>query len=212
MASPVSSKLKFSKEDNILLLNLPPAVAPAFNDLTFNASPTPGAKYSAILLFISSRAQLQQSAPTVLASSAPGAKLWIAYPKKSSSIKTDIDRDRGWDVVVTAGYGAVVAVSIDETWSALRFKPKAEINRKGTTSNNSNATIQGADKKVVEVPAYLQDLLRDLPAAKAFFNKLAYTHQKEYVSWITEAKKPETRERRLKKMFEMLHNEQKSRY
>jgi uncharacterized protein YdeI (YjbR/CyaY-like superfamily) len=39
---------------------------------------------------------------------------------------------------------------------------------------------------------------------KAFFGALSYTHRKEYVHWILEAKKPETRERRLQKTMEML--------
>lgn len=212
MDSPVSSKLKISQEEDLLLLNIPPAIAPVFGDLTYSAAPTTGAKYSAILLFVSSQAQLQQFASTVLASSAPGAKLWIAYPKKSSSIKADIDRDRGWNDLITAGYRAVAAVSIDETWSALRFRPEAEINRKSTRINNSNTASQRTEKQIIEVPAYLQDLFRSYPAAKAFFNSLCYTHRKEYVHWITEAKKPETRERRLEKMLEMLQNEQKSRY
>ena len=37
-----------------------------------------------------------------------------------------------------------------------------------------------------------------------FFEKLSYTHRKEYCRWITEAKKEETRLRRLEKAIEML--------
>jgi len=36
------------------------------------------------------------------------------------------------------------------------------------------------------------------------FEKLSYTHRKEYCRWITEAKKQETRLRRLEKAVEML--------
>jgi hypothetical protein len=49
--------------------------------------------------------------------------LWFAYPKGTSGIKTDINRDI---LRVTAeGYGitTVTAVSINDTWSALRFRP-----------------------------------------------------------------------------------------
>ena len=40
--------------------------------------------------------------------------------------------------------------------------------------------------------------------AAAFFDKLSYTHKREYVTWISEAKKPETRQARILKTIEML--------
>ena len=36
------------------------------------------------------------------------------------------------------------------------------------------------------------------------FDKMSYTHRKEYIRWITDAKKPETRENRKVKMTEMI--------
>ena len=41
-------------------------------------------------------------------------------------------------------------------------------------------------------------------AAKAVFDKLSYSHRREYVHWVEEAKKPETRARRIDKTIEML--------
>jgi hypothetical protein len=57
--------------------------------------------------------------------------------------------------------------------------------------------------RTVEVPADFKALLEkeDLFAS---FEKLSYTHRKEYCRWITEAKKEETRQNRLKKSIEML--------
>jgi uncharacterized protein YdeI (YjbR/CyaY-like superfamily) len=46
---------------------------------------------------------------------------------------------------------------------------------------------------------------------KAFFDKLSYTHQKEYVNWITDAKKEETRQNRIAKTIEMLKKGKKIR-
>ena len=59
------------------------------------------------------------------------------------------------------------------------------------------------------VPADLQQLLQKDPQAHRFFAALSYTHQKEYVQWITEAKKPETRQRRLDKTLQMLKEKTK---
>jgi hypothetical protein len=61
------------------------------------------------------------------------------------------------------------------------------------------------DEKVrtVEVPAQFEKLLKK-EGLLPFFEELSYTHRKEYCRWITEAKKEETRSRRLEKAIEML--------
>jgi hypothetical protein len=58
-------------------------------------------------------------------------------------------------------------------------------------------------ERTVEVPPELHKLIKKerlLP----FFDKLSYTHRKEYCRWITDAKKEETRLRRLEKAIEMM--------
>ena len=55
----------------------------------------------------------------------------------------------------------------------------------------------------VEVPADFQGILK-LNGLLPVFEKLSYMHRKEYCRWITEAKKEETRSRRLEKAVEML--------
>ena len=63
---------------------------------------------------------------------------------------------------------------------------------------------EDTEPRVIEVP---KDLLKELKKdkdAKAFFDKLAYTHQREYVMWIEEAKREETRQTRIVKTIGML--------
>jgi hypothetical protein len=57
--------------------------------------------------------------------------------------------------------------------------------------------------RTVEVPPELQKLLKK-EGLLPFFEKLSFTHRKEYCRWITEAKKEETRLNRLAKAVEML--------
>lgn len=61
------------------------------------------------------------------------------------------------------------------------------------------------DERIVEVPADIQLVLDTEPAAQAYFSRLSYTHQREYVRWITDAKHEETRQGRIKRMIEMLN-------
>jgi Bacteriocin-protection, YdeI or OmpD-Associated/Domain of unknown function (DUF1905) len=56
----------------------------------------------------------------------------------------------------------------------------------------------------VDVPAALTEALAGDRQARAAFDRLAYTHRKEYARWIDDAKRPETRARRITQALEML--------
>jgi bacteriocin resistance YdeI/OmpD-like protein/uncharacterized protein DUF1905 len=53
------------------------------------------------------------------------------------------------------------------------------------------------EPRTVAVPADLRTALEADPEANTAFAKLSYTHGREYVEWIEEAKRPETRARRI---------------
>ena len=54
------------------------------------------------------------------------------------------------------------------------------------------------------VPDDVKILLDENQKAKELYEKMSYTHRKEYIRWIEDAKKEETRERRKIKMIEMI--------
>lgn len=56
----------------------------------------------------------------------------------------------------------------------------------------------------VDVPEALANALADDPAARATFDALSFTHRKEYARWVAEAKRAETRDRRVAKTLEEL--------
>jgi uncharacterized protein YdeI (YjbR/CyaY-like superfamily) len=56
----------------------------------------------------------------------------------------------------------------------------------------------------VEVPEALANALAEDSRARAAFERLAYTHRKEYARWIEEAKRDETRQRRVAQTLERL--------
>ncbi|MFQ5947873.1 MAG: YdeI/OmpD-associated family protein [Acidimicrobiia bacterium] len=60
------------------------------------------------------------------------------------------------------------------------------------------------EERKVTVPARLQAALAENPSAAEAFEKLSYTHQREYVQWIEEAKRAETQERRIRQTIERL--------
>lgn len=67
------------------------------------------------------------------------------------------------------------------------------------------------EERVATVPAELKRVFKSDKEAKSAFEKLSYSHQKEYVKWIEEAKKAETRARRVEQAIQLLKEKQKVR-
>jgi hypothetical protein len=56
----------------------------------------------------------------------PNGILWITYPKGTSKVKTDLNRDILWKQLKDYGFDAIAIFSVDATWSAMRFKTMTE--------------------------------------------------------------------------------------
>ena len=63
---------------------------------------------------------------------------------------------------------------------------------------------QSNAKKELKVPDYFVAALKKNPKARATFENYSYSHQKEYVEWIVEAKREETRKKRIETALEWL--------
>ncbi|OVE54733.1 YdeI/OmpD-associated family protein [Chryseobacterium mucoviscidosis] len=68
----------------------------------------------------------------------------------------------------------------------------------------SVSLTEDKEERIVEIAEDIVLLFNENPDAKVLFDKMSYTHRKEYIRWIEEAKKPETRENRKLKMIQMI--------
>jgi len=59
----------------------------------------------------------------------PDSNLWFAYPKQSSGIKTNINWDNLRINAEPFGIATVAAISVNDTWSALRFRPIGKVGK-----------------------------------------------------------------------------------
>lgn len=203
-------KLQLKPSHTLLLLHAPKEIEVllqenGINVTSLGALPALGS-YDAVLLFVENSAKLEQEAAKVLTLLNPEGLLWIAYPKKTSGMKTDLTRDKGWSAMAALGYEPVRQVAIDEVWSALRFRPLGE--RKATSM--FGVDMPGIDRKTktVIVPHDMQLALQEAGLSDVF-SQLAFTHRKEYVVAVLEAKRPETRTKRIQKAVEQLAQKQK---
>ena len=206
----LSKKLQLKPGYHILALNAPQNFAETLQAegchvTEASSMPESGTTYDAVQLFAKDSSELNQYLPLVVMALKTDGLLWIAYPKKSSKIKSDLSRDEGWDVVSELGYEGVRQIAIDDIWSSLRFRHVSE--RK--EPSKFGVDMPGIDRKArtVVIP---DDLLEALEAVGLLetFEKLAFTHRKEHVLAITEAKRPETRASRIGKTIEMLLGQQ----
>ena len=80
------------------------------------------AKADVVLLFARNQKILDAKLPKLLARIAPGAILWIAYPKLTSPLADDLSRDVLREQAPGFGLDTVAQIAMDDDWSALRFK------------------------------------------------------------------------------------------
>ena len=76
----------------------------------------------AIILFANNRAELETFLPDLRGMITPDSKMWVAYHKGTSQIKTDINRDSINAYAQTLGMEGIAIVSMNNDWSALRLK------------------------------------------------------------------------------------------
>lgn len=168
------------------------------------------------LLFTTTHRDLKTQWPRLLGAVKQDGAVWVAYPKKDSGIATDLHGMQEWDATKGSDWNPVTMIAVDARWSAVRYKyapglEEARHARQSEPITDADGTVVvDREKRIVTAPKDLQKLLAKNARARAHFDTLSFTHRKEYVVWIVEAKKPETRDARVTKTVEMLARGKKS--
>ena len=208
MLQNLLEKLQLSEEKNLLIQGLPSSIEKQFVKLAFAKNLTPLLKTRKIdfaLVFAVSQYQLRSILSEVIPALHEKAKFWIAYPKSTSKIVTDLNRECSWNCIRTIGFVSVREVTLDHVWSAIRFQKSAPVRPVKVPSSmfagNDSTNFQ---THVVTPPNDFEKELKRSKAAHRFFEALSHTSQKEYVSWITNAKRDDTRTRRMEVAIDKL--------
>ena len=115
--TPLPKKLGIKEGSRVVLLGAPKGFA--IDGVT--AATRLGAEHDVILLFSSSRSTLEPAFNKARQSLAPAGGLWVAWPKKSSGVETDLDENVVRKIGLATGLVDNKVCAIDETWSGLRF-------------------------------------------------------------------------------------------
>lgn len=124
MSQNLLDKLQLQEEKNVLIQGLPSSIEKQFVKLSFAKNVTPLLKTRKIdfaLVFAVNENQLSSILKDVLPALQEEGKFWIAYPKTSSKIVTDLSRQCSWNCVCDAGFERVDEVALDHVWTAMRF-------------------------------------------------------------------------------------------
>lgn len=126
-SSSLPKKLQMKAGQRAVVLNAPAGYLDKLVPLPdgVEIAATVEGPFDFVQVFVNDLAQLQELLPLAVQSVKYDALLWIAYPKGSAKTGTDLNRDRLWAAVSEHHLTGVTLVSLDEVWSAMRFRPSA---------------------------------------------------------------------------------------
>ncbi len=129
MSQTLFEKLQLEDEKNLLIQGLPSTIEKQFSKLSFSKNVTQLLKIRKVdfaLVFALNSHQLQKIFAELCPALHSETKLWIAFPKQTSKIVSDLNRHGSWDFLIDQGFETADKVVLDYVWSAQRFT-KAEI-------------------------------------------------------------------------------------
>ena len=210
MATSIADKLKVKAGDTLLTLNEPAEFQKGLKGLPKGVNIVEsGKEYNQVHWFVMNRAQLEKEMSKVMKLVKPDVTVWVYYPKGTSKLQTDLNRDKGWDCLLAEGdkFTWISLISFDDTWSTFGFRAKTEADKKKEAKPKAEREIfnwANPKTKEVRLPDDLAAALKKNKKEAAYFDSLSFTNKKEYVEWIVTAKREETRKERLTGTIERL--------
>ena len=125
LSNNLFEKLDLKEEKNLLIQGLPSSIEKQFAKLSYAKNVTPLLRLRKIdfaLVFAVNYNQLSCILKEVFAALGAKSKLWIAYPKVTSKIASDLNRDCSWQLLNESDFEAVEQVALDHVWTAMLFK------------------------------------------------------------------------------------------
>jgi hypothetical protein len=205
-AMELARKLRLKTDSYVWAINAPAHLPRLLPGIGIQAH-APGQKPAGqMMLFVYNSTELNQHLPLLLDYTGPSTLLWICYPKKSGHIPSDLIRMNTWQTLFDAGFRGQTSVAVDEDWSALRVTNAPLKNPTVASLPVAERQVEGIDfvNRTTTLPPDVLAALQPVPGLTAFFEGMSFSHRKEYLMAIADAKKPETRTRRIDSMVQQL--------
>ncbi len=209
MLNTLHKKLKLKPNQTIAVINKP-------KDFEQTVMPLPegskvlrtySSKCDVVFWFVKSAAEVEAGQQEVLSALSNSNVIWIAYPKASSGLQTDLNSDKGWEPLMAKPDISFIAyIAFNEVWSTFCIRKKTDADKKREAKPVVREIFNYADSKTktIILPDDLKLILEKNKRAKAIFDALSFSNKREYVEWVITAKREETRQNRLTKTIELL--------
>lgn len=126
--TPLPKKLGIVEGTTVAIVNDPGHASELLEPLPPGVRVVRTAKQADVVLFFTTtRRELEKRMPTLGKAIHPDRSLWVAWPKRSSGVATDITEDTLREVALPLGLVDNKVCAIDETWSGLRLVWRREL-------------------------------------------------------------------------------------
>ena len=121
---PLAKKLALKPGQRFLLLGAPPGYKDVLGPLPqgVTLATKPGGKADAVQVFATTKKEMREALAEAKAALNPGGMIWLTYPKGTSKVESDINRDSIREYTSTVGLETVALIAVDDDWSAIRCK------------------------------------------------------------------------------------------
>lgn len=132
--TPLFKKLNFKGQKEICVINAPAEfdqeIVVMKEETKINETLNDCKKADFVLAFVKTKKEIESFTVALQKKWEGDPVIWFAYPKKTSKkYKVEINRDSGWESLRKTGLDTVRAVSVDDDWSALRFRKQEFIKK-----------------------------------------------------------------------------------
>lgn len=148
LSNSLFEKLELSEDKNLLIQGLPSSIEKQFAKLSYAKNVTPllrARKIDFALVFAVTRNQLSNILEDVFPALHCNSKLWIAYPKITSKIASDLNRHSSWQSLSDSDYESVNQVPLDHVWTAMLFKKSGNENVPKILKAKAKSILSEAD-------------------------------------------------------------------
>ena len=207
MPTATVQKLRIKEGNTILTVNAPANYEKSLGETPKDVSIIESGKnFDQLHWFVKDRSSMEKGLKKILSLVKGSTICWIFYPKGTSGIQTDLNRDSGWEELLKHDMQWISLISFDETWSAFGMREKTEKDRAKEAKPKERPVFDYVDPKTktVSLPDDLAAAFKKNKQQFDYFNTLAFSHKKEYIEWIVTAKKEETRKQRVAGTIERL--------
>lgn len=140
----ILKKLGLKDQNPVLILNAPEEYRDIMADIEEQVHEEIKSKYKFIQIFAKNLEEAVKYTGEAIEALEDDGHIWLCYPKGASKkYKSDINRTKSWGVFAHYDFEPVSQVSIDDDWSAMRFRHVDNIK---TMKRKTAATEKGKER------------------------------------------------------------------